>query len=76
MGPAGSIFVYSRLTKGVGGVQGSTDIDGVEIPWWHFLPRTSVFRWVGVGWGGANNVPWHLTFCYACTCGYATRTWV
>ena len=65
-----------------------------------FLPRTSVFRGVGVGrvgvglitfpgishvatlahvvklrrwggvwWGGANNVPWYLTCCYACTCG-------
>ena len=30
----------------------------------------------GLGWGGADNVPWHLTCCYASTCGYATRTWV
>ena len=30
----------------------------------------------GLGWGGADNVPWHLTCCYASTYGYATRTWV
>ena len=29
--------------------------------------------WGRVGWGGANNVLWHSTCCYACTCGKASR---